>query len=271
MPEGHTIHRLARLHWQDLGGRALRAWSPQGRFAEGAARLDGRAIERVEAHGKHLFHRWEGGLTLHVHLGLFGVFRTHHGAAPPPSAATRLALAAAAPDVAAYLAGPTACELLAAEEERALRARLGPDPLSREDGAEEFVGMLARRRGPVGGALLDQRVVAGVGNVYRAEALFVRGLHPDVPARDLGPGEAAGLWETLRTLMADGERSGRIHTVAGPDEGAGPPARYVYRRAGQPCRRCGSVVRSWQLASRAVYACLSCQPPRDAASGGGRP
>ncbi|HVL99615.1 MAG TPA: DNA-formamidopyrimidine glycosylase family protein [Egibacteraceae bacterium] len=131
MPEGHTTHRLAREHRRELAGRTVAVASPQGRFAAGAARLDGRILCDVEAHGKHLFYRWDGGGdTLHVHLGLVGTFRTFRGDVRPPGAATRLALRT--DEVAVYLAGPMACELLDAGEEQAVRARLGPDPLRRD-------------------------------------------------------------------------------------------------------------------------------------------
>ena len=93
MPEGHTIHRYARLHRELFAGQRLRVTSPQGRFAAGASQVDGRRLDGADAYGKHLFYRWARGLTLHVHLGLFGKFRSHRGDAPPPSDQTRLALA----------------------------------------------------------------------------------------------------------------------------------------------------------------------------------
>ncbi|MFZ9450154.1 MAG: DNA-formamidopyrimidine glycosylase family protein, partial [Alphaproteobacteria bacterium] len=84
MPEGHTIHRAARDHGAMLAGRRLRVTSPQGRFAEGAARLDGRKCLAIEAFGKHLLYRFAGGEALHVHLGLFGMFRSFAAPAPAP-------------------------------------------------------------------------------------------------------------------------------------------------------------------------------------------
>ena len=127
MPEGHTIHRHARLQRDILGGSRVRAWSPQGRFSAGAERLDGRRLDDIEAVGKHLFYRWEGGETLHVHLGLFGKFKTFHLDPPAPTEATRLAMANGRSVI--YLAGPTICELIDPQAEDRLRSRLGPDPL----------------------------------------------------------------------------------------------------------------------------------------------
>ena len=91
MPEGHTIHRAARRQRRELGGQTLRASSPQGRFAEGAAALDGRRLEGVDAVGKHLFYRFDDGEVLHVHLGLFGRFRHHPAPAPEPRGLIRCA------------------------------------------------------------------------------------------------------------------------------------------------------------------------------------
>jgi len=277
MPEGHTIHRAARLQGRALAGRRVAVASPQGRFAEGAAVLDGRRLERIDAVGKHLLYRFEGAPALHVHLGLFGRFLLHEGEAPrTASPQTRLALAADAegegqarrPAVTLRCSGPTACELLPELEEAALRARLGPDPLDPTAGPEGFAAALARRRAGIGQALLDQRAVAGVGNVYRAEALFLTGLHPDQPAPTLRDDDVEALWATLRELLRAGERQGRIVTIAAADR-TRPPSRlrrdealYVYRREGLPCRRCGTVVRAWPLGGRRIFACPGCQPPR---------
>jgi endonuclease VIII len=269
VPEGHTIHRLARLHRKTLVGRTVAADSPQGRFAVGAARLDGAAVTGTEAHGKHLFHRYRAAdgtvLTLHVHLGLFGRWRTHRPPGPEPSAGTRLRLRTDAAVL--HLAGPTACELLDPDAEAAIVARLGPDPLRRDAEPERAWRALQRRRSPIGAALMDQSVIAGVGNVYRAEALFLCGIHPDRPAREIDRAEWEALWATLVRLLRAGERAGRIVTVDPAEVGATSPARvpsservYVYRRTGAPCRRCDTAVERWDMAARRVYACPVCQP-----------
>ncbi len=266
MPEGHTIHRHARLHRKHLGGHEVAVSSPQGRFATGAALLDGRRLEDVEAHGKHLFYRWAGGDTLHVHLGLVGRFRTHKADPPPPTNGTRLAMRANGTSI--YLSGPMTCELIDPADEEAIHAKLGPDPL-REGmaGAGHFAENLGRRRMPIGGALLDQVVVAGVGTVYRAEALFLEGIHPDVPARSLGEDEVESLWATLVRQLRAGERAGRIVTVDPADVGVARRSEisrrqrlYVYKRMGQPCRRCGTPIARWTVAGRKMWACPSCQP-----------
>lgn len=260
MPEGHTIHRAARLHRDAFGGRSVRASSPQGRFNEGAARLDGATLTTVDAYGKHLFYRFSPTGTLHIHLGLFGRFRLFRNDPPAPTPGTRLTLAAdGGPTL--YLAGATAVEIIDDEEEQRLRARLGPDPLHDHSDGKDFAAALGRRSVGIGQALLDQGAIAGVGNVYRSEVLFLEGIHPDRPARTLPPPAVAQLWDRIRALLRRGERSGRIVTVE-PGDRDRPPSRlrrdealYVYKRAGLACRRCGATITSWELGGRTVFAC----------------
>ena len=267
MPEGHTIHRAARLQRKALRGKVVRADSPQGRFAAGAAVLDGQALRDVEAYGKHLFYRWSGGDTLHVHLGLYGRFMVgpRTDPLPPTTPGTRLRLVAQ--DVVLHLAGAAACELIDPAEEDAIVARLGPDPLRRDADPERAWAALRRRTIPVGAALLDQKVLCGVGNVYRAEALFVTHLWPGRPARDLSRPEFDRLWTTVVAMLTDGERAGRILTVDPRDVGvrsrrAVPWTErvYVYKRQGLPCRRCGTPIVAWTSALRAIFGCPTCQP-----------
>ncbi len=263
VPEGHSIHRLAQRHDALLVGDAVRASSPQGRFSDGAAHLDGRVLTETDAWGKHLFHRYED-LWLHVHLGLFGRFRDGRGLPPEPRGAVRLLLAG--PDAWAELRGPVACELMADPDRLELLDRLGPDPLRADGDAETFVVRVGRGRAPIGTLLMNQAVIAGVGNVYRAEVLWRSGTSPFMPGRDVEPSVVRTLWDDLAVLMRAGVRSGRIVTTDPLDRErpAGRPRRsdahYVYGRTDRPCRRCGAPVRSAQLASRTVFWCPTCQP-----------
>lgn len=263
MPEGHTIHRAARRHTKLLRGRSVAASSPQGRFSEGAALIDGRTLDAVDPWGKHLFYRWSGGLTMHVHLGLYGHFREHPAQAPPPTPGTRLELRSG--DLTLRLAGPTACDLIDPPEEARIRARLGPDPLHRNPDVEAVWAALQRRSIPIGAALLDQSVLAGVGNVFRCEALFLIGINPDLPSRHLTRDQFDLLWSLLVDMLRAGVRAGRIITVDPAELGIGRRAmrvddwRYVYKRTGLPCRRCGTLIREWTLAMRTMYACPRCQ------------
>ncbi|HET6689840.1 MAG TPA: DNA-formamidopyrimidine glycosylase family protein [Miltoncostaeaceae bacterium] len=261
MPEGHTIHRAARRQNAVLAGHAIRTSSPQGRFAAGAAALDGRVLLGVEAVGKHLFHRWEGGEVLHVHLGLFGRFREHPSPPPPPRGAVRLRMEG--PEVAVDLSGPTACELVGREGMARIVARLGEDPLRPDADPDRAIAALARRRIPIGAALLDQRLIAGLGNVFRAEALFVCGIDPEREARSLSPDQLRCLWDTSARMLRDGVRRGRIVTTD-PREIGRPASRmrraertYVYGQ--EVCRRCGSAIEAVSLANRPCYRCPVCQ------------
>jgi len=267
MPEGNTIHRLARRHTLDFAGRRVRTSSPQGRFAREAARLDRRVFLRAEAYGKHLFHHWSGGLVVHVHLGMAGWFYRYRGGAPEPRPTVRLRLSTR--DVAADLIGPPTCELIPEFARRALVARLGPDPLRDDFEPDRARAFLAKRpRRAIGDALLDQRFLAGVGNIYRAEALFLSGIHPLRPAASLTDPEWDALWRNARRLMRRGVRQERVRTIvpgepAHPRSGRGPGDEfYVYQQ--EVCRRCASEIEEFPQSGRRMFACPSCQPRRPA-------
>ena len=259
MPEGSTLHRLAR-ELGPLVGLPLRASSPQGRFTTGAEVLDGRCLDGIEAVGKHLLADF-GDVHLHVHLGLAGtMYRTSPDSSPRPS--VRLRLVAEAEGVAWDLVAPNRCELWDDVERDALLARLGPDPLRGDDPAPAFDRI---RRSPrtIGELLLDQAVVSGIGNVFRAEVLHLCGLHPLRPGSSLCPDDLACLWERATALMARATEEGRIVTVEVPpgvDRASIEPTagRYVYKQAA--CRNCGNEVRTWPLGARVAYACETCQP-----------
>jgi endonuclease VIII len=264
VPEGHTIHRLAREHGPLLARRTVSTTSPQGRFAEGAALLDGRVVERVDPYGKHLFYAFEGALLLHVHLGLYGSFTSGTGPPPAPRGALRLRMTAG--DAWIDLRGPTACEVLAPPGRDAVLARLGPDPLRRGADPDVAYRRVSASRRSLGELLMDQAVLAGVGNVYRAEVLYRAGVSPYRPGRQVTGETWSSMWEDLRARMRAGVRAGHIVTTdpADRDRRTGPPRRadrfYVHRRHGLPCRRCGTQVRTAVLAARNVYWCPRCQP-----------
>lgn len=260
MPEGHTIHRLARDHTRDLAGQPLAVASPQGRAVETAAALDGATIEQIDAYGKHLLYRWSTGDTLHVHLGLYGKFRRLHSPPPEPRGALRLRLEGE--PYTADLRGPIACELLDPAREELLLARLGPDPLRRDGAPERFAATLSRRRIPIGAALMDQTVIAGIGNVYRAEILLMLGIDPRRPARELTAEEMRAVWDTAKRLLTAGVKANRIVTRPRRKGYKGRVPRrdavWVYRR--DECARCEGPVDAYELAARTMYACPACQP-----------
>ncbi len=261
MPEGHTVHRAARRQHALLAGRVVGADSPQGRFADGAAALDGRPLEGVEAAGKHLFYRFDRGEVLHIHLGLFGRFRYHESPPPAPRGAVRLRLTGT--EGAVDLSGPTACDLIGEDGREAIMARLGPDPLRPDADPGRAIESMARRRLPIGAALLDQSIIAGLGNVYRAEVLFVCGIDPARESRSLGRAQLEAIWEESRRMLREGVRLGRIVTVSAAERGT-PPSRarrgertYVYRRP--TCFRCGGAVDRPVIGGRPCYRCPACQ------------
>ncbi|MGH3861290.1 Fpg/Nei family DNA glycosylase [Actinokineospora sp.] len=268
MPEGHTLHRLARTHQKQFAGAPVEVSSPQGRFAAGASLVDGHVLVRAEAHGKHLFHVFGPETIVHVHLGLYGTFDGALVPAPPPVGQVRLRLVGHTHW--ADLRGPNTCEILTRAEVKALRDRLGPDPLRRDADPGKAWDRISRSRTPVAVALMDQSVIAGVGNVYRAELLFRHGLHPMTPGRALDRTLWTDMWSDLVTLMRQGVRRNRIDTVRDEDlpKATGRAPRkdrhggevYVYRRAGQPCLVCGTEVAAKVLAARNLFWCPTCQP-----------
>jgi len=267
MPEGHTIHRLAADHLGLFGGQQLAVTSPQGRFAAGAAVVDGQVLERADAHGKHLFLGFADRRWVHVHLGLYG--KVAFGRLPAPSSRGAVRMLLTGRTHYAELRGPTACELVTDADKAVIAARLGPDPLRADADPERAWQMISRSRAPVAALLTDQAVVAGVGNVYRAEVLFRHGIDPARAGRSLTRAEWEVIWADLVTLMRQGVDDNRIDTVR-PEhtpEAMGRPARqdahggevYVYRRAGQPCLVCGTAVRTEPLRARNLFWCPGCQ------------
>jgi len=336
VPEGHTVHRLARTFTDLFGHQALDVTSPQGRFAAGAALICGHTLVASEAWGKQLFLGFappspsptetpDPTAWLRIHLGLYGAwtFSTDGSTAvvhaigaprrrigerettlpgqdvgpfggvwvpPEPRGAVRVRLRGA--HAVADLTGPTACEVITPAEKAAVEARLGPDPL-RPDGGhasvdaarEAFVAKVRRSRVSAGQQLMDQSVIAGVGNIYRAEALFRAGLDPLRPGRDVDAGTLRALWDDVLGLLHDGVAHGAIVTTRPEHRGIDespvpqPPGRrrtrqngdgapgavpedqslYVYHRDGLPCRVCGTPVLTKDLAGRSLYWCPACQ------------
>ncbi|MDH3006284.1 Fpg/Nei family DNA glycosylase [Gordonia alkanivorans] len=266
MPEGHTLHRLARRQQRLFGGRRVRVTSPQGRFADGAAAVDGMTFHAAEAWGKHLLHRYRDGRTeqmVHIHLGLYGAFTELTAPLPEPVGQVRLRIETE--DIGTDLRGPTACEIYHPADLDALIARLGPDPLRRDADPERGWAAISRSSRPIGALLMDQKVIAGIGNVYRAEVLFRAGIDPMRPGKRLLRSEFDDMWLDLVALMKVGVRRGRIHVIRPEDDHGAPayaanrPRTYVYRRAGEPCRICGTPVLLAELEARKLYWCPVCQ------------
>lgn len=268
MPEGHTLHRLATDLTAAFAGRRVRVSSPQGRFAADAAAVDGATVVSAESAGKHLFVELDGERYVHVHLGLIGSFDVRSGTAPAPVGQVRLRIESG--EMYADLRGAIVCDLVGPERRAQVLGALGPDPLRPDADPDRAWQRVRRSTRPIGDLLLDQSVLAGVGNVYRAEVLFRQRIHPQRPGNTLRVGQWRAIWDDLVTLMAEGVRLGQIDTVR-PEhtpEAMGRAARdddhggevYVYRRTGQPCLVCQRPVRTEVLAGRNSFWCARCQP-----------
>jgi len=330
MPEGHSVHRIARQFDRNIVGRTVRASSPQGRFAEGAAVLDGRQATQVRAVGKQMFLEFDDDIWLRVHLGMYGAWdfagdilvdptiasangrmgqTNQRGTDPeavfddggenslssigaprrargrvrmseqtrglesadeewPPPVVGQVRLRLLTEATSADLRGPTACELQTPGEVQATIAKLGPDPLVDDvaSGEERFVAVVRRKPTPIGLLLMDQSVVSGIGNVYRAEMLFRARLDPHTPGRDVPEEIVRGLWRDWVVLLAIGVETGQMMTMDDLDPDAYRRAmasrddrHWVYHRAGLPCRVCGTAILLEEMAARKLYWCPNCQ------------
>lgn len=322
MPEGHSVHRIARQFALHFVGRRVAASSPQGRFAAGAARIDGLEMTDAKAVGKQMFLEFDHRVWLRVHLGMYGAWdfagditadattasaggrmgqtnqrgtllsddaessnasigaprRTRLRMAeqekleapiesfpPEPIGAVRVRLLTE--DTVADLRGPTACEVQEPEEVRAQIAKLGPDPIvDGKRGEQRFVDAVRKKPTPIGLVLMDQSVVSGIGNVYRAELLFRARLNPHTPARDIPEELVRELWKDWTKLLKLGVKLGQMMTMDGLSASKRQAAlarredrHWVYHRTGEPCRVCGTPILMELAAGRKLYWCPSCQ------------
>lgn len=325
MPEGHSVHRIARQFALHFVGKTIAVSSPQGRFVDGARLLDGRRMTDARAVGKQLFLEFDHQLWLRVHLGLYGAWdfagditadatvasangrmgqtnqrgtivdrdaaedsnasigaprRTRlrmseqeklgaplESFPPEPIGAVRVRLLA--DDAVGDLRGPTACEVLTPDQVDVVIARLGPDPLVDDPaaGEERFVSVVRRKPTPIALLLMDQAVVSGIGNVYRAELLFRARLNPHTPGKLVPEDTLRALWRDWVYLLGVGVKTGQMMTMDGLDAESHRLAlahrddrHWVYHRAGLPCRVCGTNIVLEQLGGRTLYWC-----PRDQA------
>ncbi len=266
MPEGQVSHRNAIRLTAALTGKPLvRIDAPEPRVAPQRIpqRLAGDAVERVDAVGKHHLLRFASGRVLHSHLGMVGSWRLLTAARPIPQRNLWLALWTET-HVAAQYGGPR----LRLYEPGATIPNItsvGPDLLDAALDPGEVAAARLARLDPdraLGEALMDQRVIAGIGNIVRSETLFLCGVEPSRRIGDLTSAQAHALGATASRLLADGvAEGGRITTY----RSANPRSRertWVYGRSGRPCRRCSTPIRSRGMgdANRTVYWCPECQP-----------
>jgi endonuclease VIII len=271
VPEGDTVRRIARALAVELPGRTLDRIELRDRGE--VPELHGRRVDGVEARGKHMFVHLEGGWSLRVHLGMHGRWVRRHLREPAPARAT-----------AVLVTGDTlyACERAYTAElvrTAALRfhprlARLGPDLLEEPPPVPEAVRrarLPAHAGREIGDLLLDQRVAAGIGNVFKSEVLFVCRVHPGHSVGSIAAGRLAELFATAARLMRANLGTRRRTTVPLRRRPApGSPRLWVYGRAGRPCLECGTAIERFLQGDpgRVTYFCPGCQPaahtlPRD--------
>src|ERR1035437_4915532 len=286
VPEGHTTHALAARLNQGFAGSPVAVSSPQGKFAGGAAQLDGITMDSATAWGKHLFVEFEGQRWLNVHLGLVGKFSVMLRPEREVPVKGQVRLRLLNDGWVGDLRGPTVCAVVSPQQVHHIQARLGPDPLRRDADPDLALGRISRSSRPIAELLMDQAVLAGVGNVYRCEVLFRRRVDPFRLGRQIRPATWLAIWDDLVALMPLGVAFGQILTMddqvadglagvadgsAAADTAAVSGAQlgdrferrfYLYRRTGEPCRVCGSPVRTQPVAGRNLFWCGRCQRRR---------
>ncbi|GGA74902.1 formamidopyrimidine-DNA glycosylase [Edaphobacter acidisoli] len=292
MPEGNEIHRWAERHAVAFAGKAVRVDGPQGRFRDSDV-LNGRKLARVMAVGKHLGYDFGKDRILHVHLGLQGDFTEGSGPLPDVRGAVRLRMwnAAAikrpaepgvskrhgwyssddgaghiAPEKIAWveLRGPMDCTVYTQAQWEKLLKRLGPDPLN-GDRPERMIEKVRKSKKAIAEMLMDQSVVAGVGNIIRAELLFRARLSPFTAGTEVEEKTLRSIWKDAAALLKAGMVDRRIVSTKPTDRPhrkgkvLKEEAHYVYRRKGLPCFVCGTEVRRQEMAGRNLFWCPGCQ------------
>ncbi len=246
MPEGHTLHRLAGQLTDVFAGHRVHVSSPQGRFAADAALVDRTELVGAEAWGKQLFVEFADERLVHVHLGLIGRFDVVAGPLAPPVGQVRLRLVRDDGGAYADLRGATRCDLVGPARRTEVAASLGPDPLRTDADPERAWRRISTSDRTIGDLLMDQSVLAGVGNVYRAEVLFRHHMHPLRPGRTLRRSQFAAIWADLTELMTEGS----VPDASTPSDPSTRRRRWGVRRARTTTAvRCMSIVapawRAW--------------------------
>jgi endonuclease VIII len=257
MPEGHTIHRAARDQRPMLVGQALDVSSPQGRFLEGAALLDGHRCTAIDAYGKHLLYRFDHDLALHIHLGLFGRFHARKVPAPEPKGAVRVRMISDTHVL--DINGPNTCETLNAAETAALISRIGPDVLRRDADPDRAFARIAKSRTSIGQLLMDQSVMAGIGNIYRSEILWRQRVSPGTPGNQISRETFDRLWADSVKLLEIGVKNDAIITVDGVKRSKSKYGERVNIFNKPTCPSCAGAIRRFDIAGRRAFACDHCQ------------
>lgn len=259
MPEGDTVFLAAtRLNAALAGERLTSSDFRVPRYA--TSDLAGRVVEEVTSRGKHILFTFSENLLLHTHFKMEGAWDLYRPGErfKGPGWQVRVVLETK-PWVAVGFRLPVV-DLVESERIEELVGHLGPDPLRNWDEDEAFARLKQKEDLSIGAALLDQTVVAGFGNIYKSEICFLRGVHPETRVGEVGD---------VRAVLALGHRLMQANKTTGQQITTGDGRRgrthWVYGRAKQPCRRCGTPIRKTTQPSngmeRVTYWCPSCQPP----------
>ena len=262
MPEGHTVHRTARQFTKLFVGTSVEVSTPQGRFTD-AALITGQKMVKAEAWGKQMVLHFESA-AIRIHLGIYGKWNFKNFDQNPPEPVGQVRARFLNDGHVVDLRGPTACELVDFSELGKLFERLGPDPLRPDpkgEGKTRFVEKVNSSKVAIGQLLMDQSVLAGVGNVYRAELLFRANMSPFIPGNQIPAELVANIWDDAVALMPLGVKTGLMLTRDGFLKGRPKKDdRYsVYKREGLACRVCGEKVSIGLMQARKLYWCSSCQ------------
>ncbi len=257
MPEGHTLHRAALDQRPMLVGQHLDVSSPQGRFMEGAERLDGRICTGIEAYGKHLLYCFDAE-ALHIHLGLFGVFKFQKCPAAEPKGAVRVRLMSKSHCV--DINGPNCCEVLDMPARAALIGRIGPDVLRSDADPERAWVRISKSKAPIGLLLMDQSVISGIGNIYRSEILWRQKVSPVTPGNAISREIFDRLWADSVHLLKIGVKANSIITVDGVKKARSRYGERVNIFNKPHCPACASQIRRLEMAGRRAFICDTCQP-----------
>lgn len=262
MPEGHSVQRTANWFNKHLAGSKVKVDSPQGRFADSARLVSNRKLVKARAIGKQLFLDFDNDMTVRVHLGIYGKWRYFDSNKVEIVGQVRARFYNT--DFLADLRGPTVCEVIETQLVDLHKKRLGPDPTNpdpRKASQERFVSRVRSSKSAIGLLLMNQSVISGVGNVYRAELLFRAKLSPHRIGTSLSQKQAVDIWQDAVLLMNIGVAKGFMVTRQDQlnSRKISDERNYVYKREGLACLRCRGTVVLELMATRKLYWCPGCQ------------
>jgi len=263
VPEGHTVHRTANDFNKLFAGKKLSVDSPQGRFSADAKLINRMVLTKAWAIGKQLFLEFDNAAIVRIHLGIYGKWQWH-AVDSLPEVIGQVRARFYVDGCLAELRGPTVCEVIGADELQQVLRRLGPDPLNPDRNGKEsarFVAKVLASKKTIGELLMDQSVIAGIGNVYRAELLFRANIEPHTPGNRLAAEQLVAIWNDSVKLMKVGVKTSYMITrdelfTKRPSKA---DRNWVYKREGEPCRVCGAKVKIELMAGRKLYWCGVCQ------------